>query len=179
MEQINLPKSKPEVIKLARKLYREIINSHGRVDDKARTGISLSMYVPESRNGFIGKVRKPSDMAIILSVQKSTIAHERGYSSSLNYEDASKMLFGGSLTVSFDGYKIQCAISGLIGFEDTAMSAIIQGYTNKKTVNQVLGNVKSMGGKLPVEFFNPEHYIYRLLNKYDKVAFQKWHLNIC
>ena len=171
MEQINLPEMKPQVMKLARKLYREIINSRGRVDATPRTGLSLSMWtLPMSRNLLIGKVRKPSDAAIIFSVQKSTISNERGDYSSMNHEDPSKMLFTGSLTIDFNGYSICSAGSGLIGFEDAAIAAISLAFVTKQTVFAVLMNVlkerNGKVGKLPEEFNQDGHYINAILKKY-------------
>lgn len=172
MEQINLPELKPQVMKLARKLYREIINSRGRVDDKPRTGLSLTMWtLPMSRNAFIGRVRKPSDMAVILSVQKSITSYERSDYSSFNHEDPSRMLFGGSLTINLNWCIIQCAGSGLIGFEDAAIAAISLAFVTKQKVFDVLLNVfkerNGKFGKLPEEFSQDGHYINTLLKKYD------------
>lgn len=172
MEQINLPELKPQVMKLARKLYREIINSRGRIDDKLRTGLSLSMWtLPMSRNLLIGSVRKPSDAAIVLSVQKSTISNERGDYSSMNHEDPSNMLFPGSLTIDFNGYSICSAGSGLIGFEDAAIAAISLAFVTKQKVFDVLLDVfkerNGKFGKLPEEFSQDGHYINTLLKKYD------------
>lgn len=170
MKQIvNLPELKPEVMKLARRLYREILNAPGRVDDKPRTGLSLTMWtLPMSRNAFIGKVRKPSDMATILSVLKSVVSNERGDYSSMNHEDPSRMLFTGSLTIDFDGYSISCAGSGLIGFEDAAISAISLAFVTKQKVDAVLMNVwKDRDGKLPKELIKQGHYINNILRKYD------------
>lgn len=174
MEQIiNLPEMKPEVMKLAEKLFNEILSSPDRIDDKPRTGFALSMWtLPMSRNAFIGSVGNPSDIAVILSVQKSTISNERGDYSSMNHEDPSKMLFSGSLTIDFGRYSIQCGGSGLIGIEDTAVSAILLAYVTKQEVFDVLLNVfKERNGKfgrLPEEFHKKGHYLNSLLVKYNK-----------
>lgn len=163
---------KPQVMKLARKLYREIINSRGRIDDKPRTGLSLSMWtLPMSRNLLIGKVRKPSDAAIIFSVQKSTISNERGDYSSLNHKDPSKMLFEGSFTIDFNGYSISGGGSGLIGFEDAAIMVILLAFVTKQEVLKVLLNIRrERNGKIgqtPKEFGEEGHYIRSLILRYN------------
>lgn len=180
MEQINLPKLKPEIMKLAHYLYHQILDDPDRpsnLDTTPRTGFAFSMNVlPRSRNCMVGIIHEPSDAARQLSIAKSVYSELWGDTSSYNHRNPDILLFGGSVTVNFDGNEVQAAGSGLAENEDIAVMLVLQAYANKRKVRDIYANViKGKNGKpgqLPDEFIN-KGYLNKFLLRYDIVAFDE------
>lgn len=183
MKQIDLdlPKLKPELVDLAHYLYHQILNDPDRptnLDSTPRTGFAFSMNVlPRSRNCMTGIVHDPSDAARQLSVAKSVYSEVWGDTSSYNHRNPDVLLFGGSVTVNFDGYEVQAAGSGLAENEDIATMLVLQAYANKKTVGEIYANVaqgkNGKPGNFPDKFTEKDYYLTKFLLKYDRIAFDE------
>jgi hypothetical protein len=135
-----------------------------RQDDKERPGISVLIQEPETRNLLKFRVGKPLPLADYLADEKAVRSNLLKHASSQNSANPSLLRFPGSLTACFDGVTLQASISGAKGEEDAFISAMLLASAFHRPIEAVLRNIKNLGGELPAQFFQKDHYLYILLN---------------
>lgn len=135
-----------------------------RKDDKERTGISVLLLEPDTRNILTFKVGDPSMAADYFRVEKAVRSHLFQDASSGNSANPSLFRFPGSFTVCFDGVTLQASVSGAKGEEDAFISAMLLASAFHQPVDKVLRNIKNSKGEIPPQFFQKDHYLYVLLN---------------
>ena len=135
-----------------------------RKDDKERTGISVLIQEPETRNLLKFDVCEPPMLSNYLADEKAIRSNLLKHASSQNSANPSLLRFPGSLTACFDGVTLQASISGAKGEEDAFISAMLLASAFHRPIEAVLRNIKNLGGELPAQFFQNDHYLNILLN---------------
>lgn len=159
---------KAELIAFGEKVYLSIVNAKGRTDDKNRTGISIFLGDPNSRNFIKENCYSPSTDAMHFSSEKVTRMMTLGQASSANSADPENMKFPGAVRIKMeDGTIIAASGSGLKGEEDALHSIIMLAYAIGWTVQAVWDNIISYGGYLPMEILYDDCYLNALLLQYE------------
>jgi hypothetical protein len=167
----NLISFHPKMLALANALYSEIIAlpREVRLDDKERTGIAIFMREIGTRDLITGSVANPSEAAKVFAVEKAVRSAVLEHYSSQNSADPEKLQYPGSLTIDLDGLKIQASISGLQSDEDAVASLILLAHYSGWSVKACIDHIQERKGELPVVIFEPEHYLRKVLVKYNLI----------
>lgn len=139
-----------------------------RPDNKERTGIRILVRVPGTRNIVGVSIHHPSEAARIFAIEKSVRTDLYDDITSQDSEDEESMKFRGCVSMKINYEVFHSSVSGLVGSEDVAIAIIVMAISTDHTVSQVIINIKNRGGKLPAEIFQPNHYLYKLLNEYQE-----------
>lgn len=166
----NLAASEEAIHAIASDVYRAIIevSDDERGITKPTTGISVFVGERGTRNFTRLSIGKPSDAAIVFSIEKESRASALGHISSGNSRDPYQCLFAGSIAIPVklaDDTTILlfCSISGLREPEDAAGSIRVLSGLFGITPEKISQTVRDNRGALPVEISQDGHYLNKLL----------------
>lgn len=182
MKEINFKDQRDLILWLGKELFEKItsLSKDIRPDEKERTGIRIIARQLRTRNLIMVSIYSPSEAAEFFAVEKSVRTETMNDPTSQVTQYPDDMQFAGCISYFIDPeteYHVSC--SGLTAQEDTVISLIIMAMILNEPVSTVIDNIKSCGLNqqrlldlkelLPKEFFEEEHYLYKLLQEYKKV----------
>ena len=139
-----------------------------RSDNEERTGISIVLRVPGTRN-FLGvSIHRPSEEDKVSAIEKSVRTALYDDITSQDSEDEDVMKLRGCVSMKVNYEIFHSSVSGLLGSEEVAIAIIMMAIATDRTVSQVIINIKQRGGKLHQELFKEGYYLQALLTEYQE-----------
>lgn len=166
--RIDFQAKKPELISIGIGWF-QIINqlpARIRYDTKFRTGLRCEVGDMEDRNRnfAVFSILKPSEYALHFAAEKVTRMNLLGGFSSQNSADETKSRFPGAVAVMINGIKYSSTTSGLYSEEDTFISVMNLSCSLQMSPRAICNNIIKYDGELPDCFFDPKHYLYKVVN---------------
>ncbi len=165
-ERIDLQARSAEVQALAAGWFRLMtsISPDIRQDIKPRTGIATCLWEKQVDDMDYFTVEQPSVRARILAVEKLVRTKGAGDYSSANTAIESQQKYPGCVAIPMSKQTIYVSVSGLKSEEDVALSVLILAYLFKISPRYVCKIIRQNHGILPVEFDDPNHYLYKFVD---------------
>ncbi len=138
-----------------------------RRDVKPRTGIATCLWEKQVDDMDYFTVELPSVRARILAVEKLVRTKEAGDYSSANTAIESQQKYPGCVAIPMSKQTIYVSVSGLKSEEDVALSVLILAYLFQIAPRYVCKIIRQNYGILPVEFDDPNHYLYKFVNCWE------------
>lgn len=136
---------------------------------KPRTGIRV--YLGESgmnaRNFCVVGVKYPSEATLKFIFEKAIRSYTLGYPTSGTKADPKLLQYAGSISYDYGSGIIQCSASGLSAEEDVTCAIIIMHIVGCVSMKEIFEYIAEKKGELPAEYNEPDHYLSKLLKKYD------------
>ena len=192
---IDLKQKKEEIWNIGQQLFHEITNLSKdiRSDDKERTGIVIVVREPKINNLILVQVEEPSEKAVFHSVEKVArmefsgkrefentpfrgnhdIRNYRLSFSSQNTANLKKFRYAGAIALGInvkkaEQYLLQVSTSGLKAEEDVLVSVIVLCLLTGFYARAVIGAIEAEGGEFPLEFKEKGHYLYNIIERYNR-----------
>jgi len=156
--KINLSKQKDRAISLGEELFNKITKFPGR-SDQERTGVQLLISEIGTKNLLLVPIYSPSDEDSSWMIELAKMSEDLS-----NFSSENTVLSNAGNVIVIIGNSMYLTSSLGLKPEDNVFFAIrMLSYLQEISVKWTIENSKANGSKLPKQFDDKGHYLYKLI----------------